>query len=308
MDFLEAWASHARQCSAPSLISLSPSFPGHNRSLLSPAPVQPSALSLSAPRGYQLTPELAVSKLPVDMTGHAAEAPCSSIVHSTRVKMFHFPRESVERMKAVATQGPQEGSACLSSNDVISALMLRVITRARQVPDHIPIMCGYAADGRRRMHPPLPSGYFGNANFVCLACFDSALHVKHTLSFQELSLTFRSATKSMTTPHLQECLQWINTHTPQRNISKSFHAFRGNDLSITNWTAFGLYALDFGFRRPIYAGIPPLTAGLAKFSFDGIMTLTTSHDGSTVAIISLLEDHMARLEVDPLLREYAPVS
>lgn len=83
--------------------------------------------------------------------------PCTS-------KLFHFSKANLAKLKEDASAGLPEGSF-LSTNDVVCALMFQAITRARGVADASKVSTVYAADGRQRLSPPLPKGFFGNANF-----------------------------------------------------------------------------------------------------------------------------------------------
>ncbi len=298
MDFMHHWAGMVRALGYSESVCKSGKVPtaAHQRELMSSSK-PPTAEYI--PAGYRL------------LSSPAADLPLLPLgPEATRAKIFHFPRCKIDALKSLLHSHLLE-TEFVSTNDVISAIMFAAISTARQILPTQVLKCGYALDARPRMSPPLSPGYVGNGNFIALleCSAEQVLHAHeagHERELAGLALRFRATTSSMTAQELSKILAWIQSQPYDKKITKSFRAFCGSDLSITNWCSFGLYDLDFGVGTPVYAGVPQLTAGLATFSSDGILVLTSSakEDGSVDAIISLRKEHMERLESDHQFRRH----
>ena len=204
-------------------------------------------------------------------------------------------------MKADASQGLEPGQF-LSSNDVVSALLIHAVTKARGIAPDVLVKTGYAADGRTRLSPNLPKGYWGNANFYGLAVAPASQLLDDS-NFAEVSKLFRRTTESVTDQYLREALAWIEAQANVSHIAPSFKCFFQSDLAMSNWSSFGMYSTDFGSGAPLFAGVP-------KATFDGLVILTSSQeeDGGIDALVGLMSHHMAAVDANPLLRKYVPKS
>ncbi|XVF89294.1 hypothetical protein PTKIN_Ptkin19aG0118700 [Pterospermum kingtungense] len=88
------------------------------------------------------------------------EAPRPSIV-----SVFKITADQVKALKAkVLDCSPDK--AKYSTYSILTAHIWRCVTKARQLPKDQEVKLIMAVDGRNRLCPPLPPGYFGNVIFI----------------------------------------------------------------------------------------------------------------------------------------------
>ncbi|KAF9617313.1 hypothetical protein IFM89_035294 [Coptis chinensis] len=81
----------------------------------------------------------------------------------TAVAMLKISRNQISLLKAKCKEASSSDN--FSTYEVLAAHIWRCATKARRLLDDQDTKLSIATDGRSRLCPPLPSGYFGNAIF-----------------------------------------------------------------------------------------------------------------------------------------------
>jgi hypothetical protein len=104
------------------------------------------------------------------------------------IKRLFVSRDWIDRMKSKAND--------CSSNDLLSALIFKSVSKARQIPPEKIIKCAYSVDIRKRMRPPLAEGYIGNA--IIWAIVSVTCETILNQSLIEIARLFRKVTNDST--------------------------------------------------------------------------------------------------------------
>jgi shikimate O-hydroxycinnamoyltransferase len=106
-------------------------------------------LSINLPPMLSSTPQALVSK---------------SVPLSTAVGIFKLTLADLTRLRSQLPSG--EGAPRLSTYVILAAHVWRCVSLAYSLPPEQPTKLFCATDGRQRLQPPLPDGYFGNVIFT----------------------------------------------------------------------------------------------------------------------------------------------
>ena len=207
------------------------------------------------------------------------------------VKKINFSIEMLKKIKAQALKGASEG-VFYSTFVSLLAHLWRCITKSRGLEDdaECETKALVAVNVRKRIDPPLPEGYFGNA--MCHTCPHTT--VKNLLE-QPLSFAasiINASIKNITTDYVQSALDFIELQQKSPvQIARTNRTVLTPNLSVTSWVTLPLYELDFGWGTPIFAGNPFIP-------FEGLVILAPSHkkDGSIDVVLGLFAPDMARFE------------
>lgn len=234
--------------------------------------------------------------------------------------LFHLTTEAAERLKQKATKEhiADSSSSLLSSplristNDAITALLWRCVTRARNI-DTNSTMLGMATNGRSRIDPPLSVNFSGNANFYATSVASAGTDLCNE-SLHASAVRVRTAVDRMTNQYLRSSLAFLENVENITWVFPGFSSFCGNDFAITDWSRFPLYQIDFG-----WSGVP-LKVRLPGGNWDGLALLfpvptdnngdrnsikidntsaETNKQGRSLEIyLGLKEEHMNKLLTD----------
>ncbi|KAH8719090.1 Trichothecene 3-O-acetyltransferase [Beauveria bassiana] len=176
------------------------------------------------------------------------------------VYLFNLSKTKAEMLKSIAKSTAGLESACISTYDVIVALWWRVLTRARaklwgsQYLD-TPADFTEAVNIRRKLIPPLPSRYLGNAVlFATCASQQSRLTIRDIVKSASLGIIaayIRRITDSVDAYFIEKQLEQIEQGRHQ-DAGESQKTHRQSPLAFTvnDWRAHNLYDADFGFGKP----------------------------------------------------------
>ena len=81
------------------------------------------------------------------------------------VRVFKFTKEQLAILKQMAVEGKTD--VIFSSYEMLSGHIWKCATQARKLEDSQETKLFVATDGRSRLNPTLPKGYFGNVIFTC---------------------------------------------------------------------------------------------------------------------------------------------
>lgn len=206
------------------------------------------------------------------------------------IKKLHFSAELLKKIKAEAMKGAGEG-VMYSTFVGLLAHLWKCITQARGLGDEEgETRALVAVNVRKRLNPPLPEGYFGNA--MCHTCPQAKMKdvANKRLSFAANQV--HEAIKKVNSDYVRSALDFIELQ--QKNpvqIARTNKTVLSPNLSVTSWATLPLYNLDFGWGTPMFAGNPFIP-------FEGLVIFAPSHkkDGSIDVVLGLFAPDMEKLE------------
>lgn len=97
------------------------------------------------------------------------------------VRVFRFSKEQLATLKQMAVD--EQNEITYSSYEMLSGHIWKCATLSRRLNETQETKLFVATDGRSRLNPPLPKGYFGNVIFTSTPITTSGELVKNPLTF-----------------------------------------------------------------------------------------------------------------------------
>ncbi|CAK9170680.1 unnamed protein product [Ilex paraguariensis] len=187
----------------------------------------------------------------------------------TTVAMLKLTKSQAETLKNNANevnQGSchvQTGEHChgraYTRYEAITAHIWRCACKARRHRSEQPTTLGVCVDIRKRMQPPLPQRYFGNAIIDVTATGYSGELILKPLSYAASKI--REAIEKVTHEYVHSAIDFLKQ---QKDLSQfqDLHAIRSNqgpfygnpNLGVISWLTLPMYGMDFGWGKEIYMG------------------------------------------------------
>ena len=155
---------------------------------------------------------------------------------------FSFDSEKLQRLKMEAlADGTIEGCTTF---EALSALVWRARTRALGLEPGQETKLLFAVDGRTRLEPPLPKGYFGNGIVLTYSICTAGELVEKPLSFA-VSLV-QKAIRMIDDGYIRSTIDFFETTRARPSLDYT--------LLITTWSKLTLNSIDFGWGEPLCCG------------------------------------------------------
>lgn len=264
LHFINAWSDMARGLD----LSLPPFI---DRTLLCARdPPQPAFQHIE----YQPPPTMKTQVQPADP-------------ENTSVSMFKLTRDQVSALKAKSKEDGNTTS--YSSYEMLSGHVWRSVCKARGLADDQESKLYIATDGRSRLRPQLPPGYFGNGIFTATPiALAGDLESKPTWY---AASRIHDALVRMDNDYLRSALDYLELQPDLSALVRGAHTFRCPNLGITSWIRLPIHDADFGWGRPIFMG----PGGIPYEGLAFVLPSPTT-DGSLWVAIALQTEHMKLFE------------
>ncbi|XVE80819.1 hypothetical protein DITRI_Ditri15bG0011200 [Diplodiscus trichospermus] len=231
LHFINSWADIAR--------GLSPSIaPFIDRTLLcARIPPTPTFQHVE----YDPPPSM-------NTTSHSIPTPDDLNKPST-VSVFEVTVDQLNTLKA-KPYAENGDTTKYSTYSILAAHLWRCISKARGLPNdqatkiHIPV------DGRSRLKPPLPPGYFGNVIFIVSAIARAG--DLQSEPFTDTTKRIHELLKQVDDEYLRSALDYIENVPDLSTLVRGPHTFQCPNLAIISWMWLPIYDADFGWGRPIW--------------------------------------------------------
>ncbi len=207
-------------------------------------------------------------------------------------KIFHFTLDQLIELKAEASQMVPVGH-WVSTHDVLCAVLWKSIAEARTKQqdrdDMATSTLSFQVDGRRRINPPLPTDYVGNANIY--TSVTRPLTSLPRADMGAIALEVRHAIQRLTNDRIRDIVELLGSAQVATDVHAGGKHFLGEDLAITSWAALPLNGLDWG---PTVGTVERVRVPYG--TFDGLcIVLPRLEDGSLEVVVGLVSLHMERL-------------
>lgn len=161
----------------------------------------------------------------------------------------------------------------------------RSVCKARGLADDQESKLYIATDGRFRLVPPLPPGYFGNVIFTATPIAAAGDLISKPLWYGASRI--HDALARMDNDYLRSALDHLELQPDLKALVRGAHTFKCPNLGITSWARLPIHDADFGWGRPIFMG----PGGIAYEGLSFVLP-SPSNDGSLSIAISLQAEHM----------------
>jgi hypothetical protein len=124
------------------------------------------------------------------------------------VRVFKFTKEQLATLKRMAIE--EKTNITYSSYEMLSGHIWKCVTQARELHGSQETKLFIATDGRSRLNPPLPKGYFGNVIFTSTPIASAEELVQNPVTFAASKVS-RICKNKKTLPYFVKSLslQWI---------------------------------------------------------------------------------------------------
>ncbi|KZV19482.1 shikimate O-hydroxycinnamoyltransferase-like [Dorcoceras hygrometricum] len=205
----------------------------------------------------------------------------------TAVSMFKLTRNQLNNLKSKSKE--QGNTVTYSSYEMLAGHIWRCACKARGLPQDQNTKLYIATDGRSRLRPSLPTGYFGNVIFTATPVAVSGDLETKPVWYSASKI--HDALARMDNDYLRSALDYLELQPDLKALVRGAHTFRCPNLGITSWSRLPIHDADFGWGRPIFMG----PGGIAYEGLSFILPSPTN-DGSLSVAISLQAEHMKVFE------------
>ncbi|KAL8042889.1 hypothetical protein ABFX02_09G081700 [Erythranthe guttata] len=186
-----------------------------------------------------------------------------------------------------------DGNSSYTSYEMVAAHIWRCATTARRLAPEQETKVYIATDGRSRLLPPPPPGYFGNVVFTAAPVAASGDIRAQPVGYAAGKI--RDALARMDDEYMRSALDYLELQDDVKALVRGPHTFRCPNMGITSWVRMPAYVADFGWGGPVYVG-PGMVA------YEGLCYLlppprsANKDGGGLLVVISLQKEHMEVFE------------
>ncbi|KAE8717027.1 Shikimate O-hydroxycinnamoyltransferase [Hibiscus syriacus] len=201
------------------------------------------------------------------------------------VSTFKLTADQLNTLKAKANSTDANGGVKHSNFNILAAHIWRCVSKARGLSDDQPTKLHIPVDGRSRINPPLPQGYFGHVIF--LAALIAEAGDLRTESFADTMKRIHGRLKEINDEYLRSAIDYIEEVSDLNTLVRGPHTFRCPNLAVNPWIWLPIYDANFGWGRPIYMG-PANVVQEGKI----FIIPSPSNDGTLSLVTRLETSHM----------------
>ncbi|KAL7139819.1 hypothetical protein ABFS83_09G079000 [Erythranthe nasuta] len=209
---------------------------------------------------------------------------------TTTVSLFKLTPDQLNNLKSKFKSSDDEINNAVSSYtsfQMVVAHIWRCVTRARGLPRAQETKLYISTDGRSRLRPALPPGYFGNVIFTAAPVAVSGDILLEPVTYAAGKI--RAALARMDDEYMRSALDYLELQGDVKAVARGPQTFTCPDLGVISWVRLPVYDADFGWGRPVYMG----PGGLA---YEGRCFLMppppANEEGGLLVAMSLQKQHM----------------
>ncbi|XP_020232248.1 shikimate O-hydroxycinnamoyltransferase [Cajanus cajan] len=202
---------------------------------------------------------------------------------SVTASIFKLTRDQLNTLKGKSRE--DGNTVSYSSYEMLSGHVWRSVCKARALPDDQETKLYIATDGRSRVQPPLPPGYFGNVIFTATPTAVAGDLISKPTWYAASRI--HDALIRMDNEYLRSALDYLELQPDLKALVRGAHTYRCPNLGITSWARLPIHDADFGWGRPIFMG----PGGIAYEGLSFVIPSSTN-DGSLSLAIALPPQQM----------------
>ncbi|CAN6585613.1 unnamed protein product [Malus baccata var. baccata] len=155
---------------------------------------------------------------------------------------FCFDPKKLEKLKKMAMEdGVLEKCTTFKA---LSAFVWRARTEALRMRPEKKTKLLFAVDGRSKLEPPVPEGFFGNAILLTHALCTAGELMENPFSFA-VGLVDK-AVKMVTDGYMRSVVDYFEVTRARPSLAAT--------LLITTWSKLSFHTTDFGWGEPVFSG------------------------------------------------------
>ncbi|EOY07827.1 Hydroxycinnamoyl CoA shikimate/quinate hydroxycinnamoyltransferase [Theobroma cacao] len=198
--------------------------------------------------------------------------------------LFRITADQLNTLKAKVNENSNSNTK-YSTYSILTAHIWRCATKARDLLEDQQLKLNMPIDGRNRLHPSLPPGYFGNV--ISMAALFTLAGDLLSESFIDTVKRIHKILKEMHNEYLRSAIDYIEIAPDIEAIRRGPQTFRCPNLLINSWKWLPIHDSDFGWGCPIF--MRP-----ANIVHEGKVCMLPSptKDGSLTLVTRLETSHM----------------
>ncbi|KAH6794841.1 hydroxycinnamoyl-CoA shikimate/quinate hydroxycinnamoyl transferase [Perilla frutescens var. hirtella] len=200
---------------------------------------------------------------------------------------FSLTPDHLNALKQACNGGAASGNRPdYTTYEAVAGHVWRCACMARRLPRDQETKLQVPVDGRPRLRPPLPPGFFGNGIFYTTAVALCGEMESEPLSFAAGKV--HEALARIDDEYMRSALDYLEVEVSDiYAIARSESNVKCPNLGVTSWVRLPLYEADFGWGKPVYAGP-------AAIQFEGkcLLMVDRENEGGFSLQITLLKPHM----------------
>ncbi|XP_043719182.1 omega-hydroxypalmitate O-feruloyl transferase-like [Telopea speciosissima] len=159
-------------------------------------------------------------------------------------KSFLFDSDKLEHLKKMAMEDGSSSIKSCTSFTALTALVWRARSKALKMKPNQQTKLLFAVDGRSKLNPPLPKGYFGNGIVLtCCLCSAGEL-IEKPLSFAVQLV--QEAISLVNDNYIRSTIDYFEVTRQRPSLTAT--------VLITTWTKLDFDTTDFGWGKPTQSG------------------------------------------------------
>ncbi|XP_059285617.1 spermidine hydroxycinnamoyl transferase-like, partial [Lycium ferocissimum] len=213
----------------------------------------------------------------------------------TKGSMLKLTKNQVELLREKTNQGrnlEDNKERSYTRYEVVTSHVWRCACKARGHKFEQPTNLCICVNIRKRMQPPLPESYFGNAIVDVITTGVSGDIASRPLEYAARRV--REAIEMVTSDYANSTINFLKN---QEDLSKyqDIHAYRSTEgpfygnpnLGVISWISLPLLGLDFGWGKEIH-----MSPGTHEYDGDCVILPGSEGDGSLTVAIILQDAHV----------------
>lgn len=167
---------------------------------------------------------------------------CEVYKEEMQYRSFCFDPTLLDKLKAKAME---DGTLkkC-TSFEALSAFVWRARSKALAMKPDQRTKLLFAVDGRSKLNPPLPKGYFGNGIMLTSSICPAGELIDNHLSYGVREV--QEAIKLVTDGYMRSAMDYFETTRERPSLNST--------LLITTWSRLSFHTTDFGWGEPVVSG------------------------------------------------------
>lgn len=164
--------------------------------------------------------------------------------------MFRLTRDQLNILKA---KSKEDGNTVnYSTFEILAGHVWKCASKARELPVDQKTNLHVVVEGRSRLQPPLPLGFFGNV--IVTATIISTVGDLQSKPTWYASSCIHNAISQINDNYFRSAIDFLELQPDLSALVVGADSRRSPNIGINSWVRLPSYDADFGWGRPIFVG------------------------------------------------------